>query len=193
MDLTLHRILADRWLFLATYSLSLSEGTVEELLTHALDNPRQERFEEGTLRDDIRHRAKVAASVDLPAGVQLGFAFSYLSGRPVDRLFWNSFAADFVDRRASPGYDPVVLSDPDDDIETRLPDQTTVDARLTWRLGPITGQDIWLMVDAFNLLNARPPRAVEERNLPAASARPWGSPTAWQDPFRMRLALRYRF
>jgi hypothetical protein len=193
MDLALHRILADHWQILATYTLSLSRGTAEEMLTRAFDNPRQRFFEEGALTEDIRHRARISASVDLPGGFQVGGTFSHLTGRPADRFFWNSLAADFVDRRAPRGMDPVNLADPDDDVAIRLPDQTSVDARLTWRLRSITGQDLWLVADLFNLLNARTALEIEERNLPAVSAQPWGTPTRVQEPFRVRLGLRYLF
>lgn len=192
LELKFDKRLSDNWALLATYTLSRLEGTNDSLLTYALDNPRQAPYEHGFLEDDIRHNARVSASYELPLGIIIGATAIYRSGRPYNHYYLNQFYGDYLDRRARRGYDPGAdLADPSDDKELRLPDQMFVNARFLWDLRQLTGQEIQLLADVFNLLNARPTTSVEERHI--NEGRDFGKPLTRASPLSAQLALRYRF
>lgn len=192
LELKFDKRLADNWALLATYTLARLEGTNDSLLTYALDNPRQAPYEFGFLPDDIRHNARISASYELPLGIIIGATGIYLSGRPYNHYYLNSFYGDYLDRRARRGYDPGAdLLDPSDDKELRLPDQVRVNARLLWNLHELTGQEIQLIADVFNVFNARPTTSVEERHINDGAD--FGKPLTRGNPLSAQLALRYRF
>lgn len=192
LELKFDKRLADKWALLATYTLARLEGTNDSLITYALDNPRQAPFEYGFLEDDIRHNARISASYELPLGIIVGATAVYLSGRPYNHYYLNSFYGDYLDRRARRGYDPGADPlDPSDDKELRLPDQMYVNARALWNLQQLTGQEIQLIADVFNVFNARPTTAVEERHI--NEGRDFGKPLTRANPLSAQLALRYRF
>lgn len=193
VDFIYEKRLADNWQALVTYTLSKTEGTVESLVTYSFDNPRQRQYEYGYLADDVRHKARVTLSYDLPYGFQVGGTAIYQSGRPESKFFLNDFYGDFLDRRAARGFDPKDLADPTDDVEVRLPDQFFVNTRLAWRLKELTTQDIWLVADVVNVLNSRPTTAIETRDLPAGSPTTFGQALSKGNPTNVTLALRYMF
>jgi Carboxypeptidase regulatory-like domain/TonB dependent receptor/TonB-dependent Receptor Plug Domain len=193
VDIAFEKRLSDAWQFDAWYTLSRLEGTNEDRITYAMDNPKQRPYEYGYLADDVRHKARATLSYDLPFGFQVGGTAIYQSGRPYSKIFFNDFYQDYYDRRAPRGYDPKDLDDPDDDSELRLPSYFRLDARVAWRLKELTTQDIWLIADVRNLLNNRPTTGVENRNLPAGSPTAFGQPTSRDSPTQVELALRYMF
>jgi hypothetical protein len=152
----------------------------------------QRPFEFGFLENDVRHNARVSASYELPLGLSVGGTAVYLSGRPYNHYYLNNYYGDYYDRRARRGFDPGEdLDDPSDDKELRLPDQFFVNARVMWRLEELTGQDIQLMADVFNVLNARPTTSVEQRHVNDGAG--FGRPLTRANPLSAQLALRYRF
>jgi hypothetical protein len=193
VDFVLDKRLADDWQALVTYTLSRLEGTNESFVTTAFDNPTQRPYEYGFLADDIRHKLRTTLSYDLPYGLQVGATASYDSGRPLTKLFLNQFYGDYTDKRAPSGFDPKDVDDPDDDVPFRSPDTFVVDARVAWRLRDLTTQDIWLLVDVFNLLNTRPPVDLEVRDLPAGAATQFGDVLGRGGPLNAQFALRYLF
>ena len=188
VDVVFEKRLSDNWQALATYTLSTLNGTAEDYITYTFDNSTQREFEYGALADDVRHKLRTTLSYDLPYGFQIGGTASYQSGRPLTKTFLNNFYGDFLDKRAPSGFDPKDVDNPDDDVEFRTPDTVFVDARVAWRLKELTTQDIWLMVDIFNLFNARPPTAFETRNLAN-----FGQPLGRGAPLNAQVALRYAF
>lgn len=190
LDLALEKRLSDNWSLLATYTLSRLEGTVEDAPGYALDNPRQAPFEFGFLKNDVRHNAKLHLTYELPYGLVAGASAMYLSGRPYDKLYYNAVYDDYTDRRARRGYAPKEVSGTDDEVELRLPDQLTVNARLAWRLLELTDQDIWIVGELRNVLNQRPAQTLEERDLGSGA---FGATTSRSEPMGATLGLRYRF
>jgi hypothetical protein len=192
LQLTLDKRLADRWALFATYTLARLEGTVDGLLTYTFHNPRQAPFERGALDDDVRHTARVSGSYELPLGVIVGGTALYQSGRPYNRYSLNRFYGEYTDRAAPRGFD--VASDeaaPGEYRALRLPDQLLLSLRLLWGLEQLTGQNIELVADVFNLLNARPVTSVEQRDLGDGAS--FGKPLTRGAPLRVQLGLRYRF
>lgn len=193
LDLSLERAPVDGWSAQVSYTLSQLTGTVEDLVSYSLDNPRQRAFENGYLLNDVRHRAIAMLSYDLPLGFQVGAVMEYQSGRPFSKLFLNNFYGDFLDRRAARGFDPKDLNDPTDDVELRLPDTFSMDLRASWALKELTGQNIVLLADIFNVFNTRPVTSFESRDLPAGSPTQFGDPLTRGGPLNAQLALRYQF
>jgi hypothetical protein len=193
VDFILDKRLANDWQAYVTYTLSRLEGTNENLVTYAFDNPTQRPYEYGFLADDVRHKLRATLSYDLPYGLQVGGTATYFSGRPLTKFFLNSFYGDYYDKRAPSGYDPKDVANPDDDVEFRTPDIFFIDARVAWRLKELTTQDIWLIADVFNLLNTRPPNDFELRDLPAGDGPQFGDVLGRAGPMNAQVAVRYMF
>ncbi|MFZ9887767.1 MAG: hypothetical protein ACO3JL_09715, partial [Myxococcota bacterium] len=190
LEAKLQRDLVDGWSLLATYTLARLEGSLDEVFDSSLDNPTQRPFEYGYLADDVRHVGRLSGTYELPLGISLGATGSYQTGRPYDRFYWNPVVEGYVDRRAPRGFDAgASLDGSEADRELRLPDQFSLDARGLWDLASLTSQKIELMVDVFNVLNARPVTRVEQRNLEGR----FGEPLSTAGPFTAQLGLRYRF
>jgi hypothetical protein len=188
MDVIFEKRLSDNFQALFTYTLARDEGTTESLVTTTFDNPRQAPFEYGFNADDIRHRASLTMSYDLPLGFVVGGTAEYASGRPYSKLFKNNFYGGFSDFRAKKGFDPKDLENPNDDVELRLPDAFQVNTRLAWRLKELTTQDIWLIADVTNVFNTRPTTSIENRDLPE-----FGKALTRGSPMSVTLAARYMF
>jgi hypothetical protein len=193
MDIALDKRLSDNWQLYATYTLSLLEGTNDRTFSGSLDNPRNAPYEFGFMDDDVRHRARLTLTYDLPFGVQVGGTTIYNSGRPYSKLHLNEFYGDYSDYRARRGYDPKDLDDPTDDVELRLPDVFQTNVRVAWRLKELTTQDIWLIADVFNVFNARPVNDIEDRDLPAGSPTQFGQALSRRDPLSVQLGIRYTY
>lgn len=190
LEAKLERRLADGWAMFATYTLARLQGSLEGFLDASLDQPTQRPFQYGFLADDVRHTGRVSATYELPLGLCIGATGSYQTGRPYERLYFNPVAGAYVDRRAPRGFDPGAdLEGTEDDRELRLPDQFSLHARALWNLRSLTEQNIDLIMDVFNVLNARPVTRVEQRNLDSG----FGEPLAVAQPLAAQLGLRYRF
>jgi hypothetical protein len=193
VDFIFDKRLADNWESYVTYTLARLQGTNENLVTYAFDNPTQRPFEYGYLADDVRHQLKGTLTYDLPYGFQIGGTAQYFSGRPLTKFFFNNFYGDYLDKRAPSGFDPKDVDNPDDDVEFRTPDVFRLDARFAWRLRELTNQDIWLIADVFNLFNTRPPVDFEVRDLPPGGATQFGDVLGRGSPLQAQVALRYMF
>jgi hypothetical protein len=192
LQLTFDKRLADKWALFATYTLARLEGTVDGLLTYTFNNPRQAPYEQGSLDDDVRHTARVSGSYELPLGVIVGGTALYQSGRPYNRYSLNRFYGEYTDRAAPRGFDAAPdEAAPGEYRALRLPDQFLLSVRLLWGLEQLTGQNIELIADVFNLLNARPVTSVEQRDLGNGAS--FGQPLTRGTPLRVQLGLRYRF
>lgn len=193
VDFVFEKRLSDNWQGLITYTLSKLEGTSERYVSYTFDNPTQRPFEYGYLEDDVRHRLQATLSYDLPLGFQVGGTGVFQSGRPLTKLFLNNFYGDFLDKRAPAGFDPKDVANPDDDVEFRTPDVFFLDARAAWTLKELTTQDIWLILDVFNVLNSRPPSDFETRDLPDSADTKFGDPQGRGEPLNAQVAIRYQF
>jgi hypothetical protein len=192
LELKFDKRLSDNWSMLATYTLSRTEATLENLVTYSLDNPRQAPYEYGLQQDDVTHNLRVSATYDFPLGFSVGGTAIYASGRPYSRLYLNDYYGSYYDRRAPRGCDPdEPWTSVADCKQLRLPDSFVVNARVMWKLKELTGQDIWLIADIFNLLNSRPVTAVETRNVNDGAD--FGKPLTRARGTSAQLALRYLF
>ncbi|MFO0746426.1 MAG: TonB-dependent receptor [Myxococcota bacterium] len=190
LQIGLNRRLDDHWSFNGNYTLAFYKGQSPELLTRAFDNPRQNVYEEGYLPDDHRHTVKAQLTYAFDWGLTVGLSGVYETGGPYSKYFFNDYDGDYTNRRSPRGTDPGDdLNDPKDDRENRLPDLLTIDVRASWSLKPLTGIDIEVIAEVFNLLNASSVTAVETSSTEEGN---YGQPTDRQRPFQAALGLRYR-
>lgn len=190
VEVALNKRFSQNWEMMASYTWSWTEGTEPGIITVAFDRPRQREYEFGFLPQDARHVVKIYSSYRLPYGFILGGRLRYMSGGPYNRYYFNSFYSDYEDRRAPRGYD---VTEDGRLVELRYPDTFTLNTRLTWQLQELTGQKLDLILEVFNLLNARTPVAYETRNLPDGGATQFGDELSKLNPLNVQVGLRYRY
>jgi hypothetical protein len=188
------------WQLMASYTWSRNEGTVGEgYATLFLDNPRQSIFYDGIQPDDRTHVVRVSGWYSWRKILTIGGNLWVATGTPYDRLYYNKYYRDYLDRRAPRGYDPRDLSTPADDVELRTPARVALDLKLTWRLNHLTkrligeSHNLELIGEMFNAFNLHTPVTYESRNLNPGAATQWGSIIDRQAPLRVRFGLRYRY
>jgi len=194
LELTLTKRFQDNWEVMASYTFSWTEGTFPGYSTfqqtEAFDNPRQDQYQFGFLPYDIRHFVKIDGSYRLPYGFSLGGSFHWRTGEPYSRLYYNTHGQYYVDYRAPRGYDRT----PDGElVELRYPNQLDLDMRLVWQLKELTGQNLDLIGEVYNMLNLRTVNYIEERNLPATSDIQFGDALSKRDPLHVQVGIRYRY
>lgn len=143
----------------------------------------------GYLRDDRRHDLRGSATWMVNGWLSLGSTFSFSSGTPYTKLFYNSVTGRFEDQRArfatDPGANP---NDPADDRETRLPDIFRVNLKVVLNARPLIGQNLEAYIDFLNILNTRTVTGVTVEEGPNYKA-----PRSLTAPMLVRLGARYKF
>ncbi|MBN2359355.1 MAG: TonB-dependent receptor [Deltaproteobacteria bacterium] len=198
VEVALNKRFSDNWEMMASYTWSWTEGTNPTgcyggscwSATAAFDNPRQAPYEFGFLGQDVRHFLKIYASYRLPYGFIAGADVSYQSGFPYSRWYMNDYYGGYYDLRAPRGYQ---LEDDGTYTELRMPDYFNTNLRVIWQLKELTGQNLDLIADVFNVFNARTPIAYETRNLPDGGATEFGDVLAKRSPLTAQFAIRYRY
>lgn len=198
VELALNKRFSDNWEMMASYTWSWTEGSNPTgcsggscwTATAAFDNPRQAPYEFGFLDQDVRHFLKIFASYRLPYGFVIGADVSYQTGGPYAKYFNNTYYGGYSDLRAPRGY---LLNEDGTYTELRMPDYFNTNLRATWQLKELTGQNLDLIADVFNVFNARTPIAYETRNLPAGGTVNFGDVLAKRSPLSAQFAIRYRY
>ncbi len=189
------------WDLLASYTLSLNNGTVDDYYSSLLVNPRFTQFAEGPVSDDRRHALKGSLSYRTAFGLDLGLRFQYLSGTPLwasypnpnttetSRVTRSPRGTGFADSQNVPN-----LNDASTWSELRNPSQMIVDVQARYNLGQLfkfkeTRIDIAaLIVNAFNSTEA----FSLSDTYSAGTANRFGTATGRQAPFQAQLVLRVR-
>jgi len=98
-DLGFEKVWSDRWELQATYSYTISRGTVQTSPSSFLSVPQQvEYFLNGYLGSDIRHDISAGFAWDIPNDpwtTRLGGVFYMESGYPLTRFYSNGNYADY--------------------------------------------------------------------------------------------------
>jgi hypothetical protein len=184
------------WDVWAAYTLSWLYGPGAEQLGQvggsepgfsAFYNPRQTMFYDGFLPEDHRHNLKVRASYTWK-GLTVGALFTYLSGAPLSKAFFNAYDGGYTNRRAPQGNDPTAPNDYKSWAEFRQPDQISVDARAQYDFHHLIKAHVILLADFFNLFNIQEATALD--NTDTAT---FASVQNRQKPFRFQLGLRYLY
>jgi hypothetical protein len=174
----------------ATYTWSDLRGTVFNSNNNPWgDIPARDLFLDGLLPDDHKHEVKLILSYQATPWLSFGNRTTFMSGMPYDRLFrsdvTNAFDSYRAPRAINPGNN---LNDPSDDRELRLPDQMEINFQGRVNLMPLIGQRLDLYVDVLNALAIRTATAVGVND-----GQDFAVERSWQEPFRIRLGMNYRF
>lgn len=204
VELSVRGRFADTGAILASYTYSRVRGTsdldevtdADNVVPYVAANPRQRQYLYGPLKGDRPHVAKLSLSYrfpDTPASV--GTTFSYASGTPYSRLYYNAYLNGYFDRRAPRGIDPGDLNDPDDDRPLRTEPLIVWNFMVSYDLSTWTGIDqLSLQLQIDNLLLREAAIKVDERNLqPTADGSGFGAALVRQQPFRTHLGLQFRY
>ena len=190
LQLSVIKELDQNWAFNGSYTLAFYRGDSDELLTRSFDNPRQNVYERGYLADDHRHTVKGQFYYLFDWGLSIGVTGQYVTGGPYSSLYLNDYDGDYTNRRAPRGKNTGEdLNDPSDDRQNRLPDLLTFNLRASFNFKPLTGVDIEVIGEIFNLLNAGAVTSVDNRVTEEGG---FGDTLNYQTPFSANLGLRYR-
>jgi Carboxypeptidase regulatory-like domain/TonB dependent receptor-like, beta-barrel/TonB-dependent Receptor Plug Domain len=195
VDFTIESRPTDNWDLYFAYTLSWLYGSAGEQFSGQVNgtngpffNPRQTHLWDGFLPEDVRHILKLRVSYNWK-GLNAGFFFTYQTGAPVSREYFQFTDGNYVNLRGPTGTDPGGNpNNPRGFAELRLPDLMQLDLRASYDFHALIRQHIVLIVDFFNLFNLRATNGIENRDLPT-----FGQVTSRQQPFRFQLALRYMY
>ena len=172
------------WDYLASYTVSWNYGYATRV-----DNPRQKKFSDGYLAQDLRHYIRAGGSYVAFNKLILGAYMQYQSGTPLTKGFYNAQDNDFAMRRSPGGTDTTTPNDIAGVSEFRLPDFFRLDLRFVYNVLPNRFRNkLNLVVDIFNVMNLRVATAVSATDL----AR-FGQVNGRQSPFRAQLALNWTY
>lgn len=190
LQLSVIKELDSNWAFNGSYTLAFYRGDSDELLTRSYDNPRQNVYERGYLADDHRHTLKGQFYYVFDFGLSVGVTGQYTTGGPYSSLYLNDYDGDYTNRRAPRGKNTGDdINDPSDDRQNRLPDLLTFNLRASFNFKPLTGVDIEVIGEIFNLLNAGAVTSVDNR---VTEENGFGDTLNYQTPFSANIGLRYR-
>jgi hypothetical protein len=167
-----------RWHVYGNWTISRARGNVEYTQHLGSDfDLFDDHFvnRQGNLSYDRTHRVKVQGWVEIPKRWEIGYNFFYGSGLPYDRYeFGQVYGVRYLEARGS----------------RRLPSTMTVDTevRKTFALGKEDNYRLSLLGAITNLLHANHETAVNE--VDGAS---FGEPTAYQEPRKYEVGLRFEF
>ncbi len=183
------------WDFAGAYTLSWTYGPGTSVLGQnnprsQFDNPRQAKFYDGFLPEDLRHQIKARASYSF-RGLTVGAFYSYLSGAPLTKTFFNATTASYINYRSPLGTEPGAGNDITQVSEFRLPDRSVLDMRVSYNILPqMFRSRLILIADIFNVFNSRLPTDIVSADLASGT---FGQVAARQAPFRAQLAINYRY
>jgi hypothetical protein len=172
----------------SSYTLSRLDGTVLDGFSNYYGTiPGQDKYLNGPLDDDHRHEVKLIAYWQIKPWLSSGIRYTYFSGTPRKRLFFNSVTGTYSLYRAPPGTDPGNdLNNPADDLSIRLPDQQDLNVQVRMELLPFIGHDLSFYVHVLNVLALRTPLTIG-----SADGRDFGVVLTRMPPFRIRVGLEY--
>jgi hypothetical protein len=153
------------------------------------ENPGKYVFLYGDLPDDARHVVKISSTYQVLSWLSGGISYTYQSGTPYNRRYFNDVTGAFDHARARAGIGPGSnVNDPGDDRPLRLPDRMRLNLQLRANLKPLIGHNFEPYVDMLNILALRTTTSVQQNDGPL-----FGSPSGRQGPLVMRLGFRYKY
>jgi hypothetical protein len=174
----------------AAYTWSRLDGTVLEGLGNRFgDIPPRDVFLDGPLADDHRHEVKLNASFQASRWMGVSLRYSFYSGLPYNRIFYNTELGSFQDLRARTGINPGSnINDPSDDRELRMPDYQSLNAQIAFNWAPLIGHRLETFIDVLNVFALRTTNSVGEND-----GTTFGVISGREEPLRIRLGARYRY
>src|SRR6185436_6897604 len=125
-------------------------------------------FLNGYLDDDHRHEVKVVADWVIQPWLSAGVRYTYYSGLPRKRLFFNNTTGSYN-----------IL---------RTPDQQDFNVQVRLQLLPFIGHDVSFIVQVLNVLALRTPLTFNNNDGAA-----YGTVLTRMEPFRIRVGIDYAF
>ncbi len=174
-----------------SYTLAKLEGSVLDGFQNAYGAiPAQDRlFLNGVLDDDHRHEIKLVADWSIQPWLSAGVRYTYYSGLPRKRLFFNNVTNSYNLFRAPNGIDPGLdRNSSHDDFTIRTPDQQDFNVQVRMQLLPFIGHDVSLFVHVLNVLALRTPLTFGTND-----GQNYGTVLTRMDPFRIRVGIDYAF
>jgi hypothetical protein len=174
-----------RWEYHVSHTLSWT--TFEALSS----NPRQQRFSQGWSTADIRHYLRIFGAYYLTRALNVGASFQYRTqgGDTETKAFYNQEDNARTNQRSPSGTTTAVPNSPGGVAEFRPPALTQIDLRLAYNVLPASTQNnLYIILDVFNVLNTRTPVAVQASDLAT-----FGQVTARQGPLRGQLAISWTY
>jgi hypothetical protein len=182
LELSLNKKFANKWMLLASYTLSETKGTVSSSFTGYLDSPGDTINRDGYLSVDRTHNVKVAASYILPFGFNVGFRYQLLSGLPYTKSLMNPFYGYYGVYET-----PLGEEDPVTGKKRRYPTLHSVDLRIEKTFNILKGQ-FAVYADIFNLFNTNTATSYYTFDNPQ-----YEQISKRTSPIALRLNLRYSF
>jgi hypothetical protein len=171
-----------------SYTLSRLDGTVLDGFQNFYGTiPSQDRILNGPLDDDHRHEIKLVMYWQIKPWLSTGVRYTYYSGLPRKRLFFNNVTGTYNLYRALPGIDPGVdRNNPLDDFPIRTPDQQDLNVEVRVQLLPVIGHDVSFFAHVLNTFALRTPLT-----FGTADGRDYGVVLTRMEPFRIRVGVEY--
>jgi hypothetical protein len=174
---------------IVAYTLSSYEGAVDASFASSfLDNPPQAPYYYGPLPGDNRHDIRAQFTYELTPWLSLGANYLYVTGEPYNRIFFDPVYGSYSRFQAHRGFDSRGNTNPDDDLELRMPDISLLGVQARASLERFLKVKVEAWADLLNILALRTPTAYIQQDGPN-----FGRVAARQSPTRLRLGLRYRF
>lgn len=185
----------------AAYTLSFTNGTVDDYFSGYLSNPRQTQYYEGFTSDDRRHTLKGTATYRSPLGLDIGFRLQYRTGNPLwenlinpadasQRLYRSPRGTGFALNATTLQPD---LNDPSSWVALRNPDQFIIDIQARYNLGKAFGLEkerLELIGLIVNALNTTETQSITDQYASRNSR--FGLTSFRQNPLQGELILRVR-
>jgi len=187
------------WDILASYTLSLTTGTVDDYFDGYLNNPRQSLFFSGpSPLSDNRHQFKGAIAYKFNFGLDVGLRWQYRTGNPIWESFLNPFDNTQTLRRSPRGTgfnfqgSTADFNNPDQLAELRNPDFFQVDGQARYDLGSLLRmrEKLELTMLVINVFNSTAPLTYNEQWL-ATGTNTFGSVRTRIFPTQVELLLRF--
>ncbi len=181
---------SNNWQMDGSYTYSRAEGAPDTFISAYLDNPRQDKYWWSWLGYDIRHRLKLNGSYHLPWGVEIGASCWWSTGAPYTKSVTNKYWGGYNNLDYLRGYS---RERPNDPYWYRLPDMVGLDFKAVWDLKELTGQQIDIIAEMFNVLHLRDKTGIVTSDYPEGAPNQFGDYTGHRTGFSARLGLRYRY
>ena len=174
----------------SSYTWSRLQGNVPGEENNEFGNiPPRDIFLWGNLPNDRRHELRASVAYQATTWLSAGILYTYYSGSPYSRRFYNPVTGGYDNYRARVGINPGNnINDPSDDRELRLPDQQRFNLQVRANLEPFIGQRLEVYGDVLNALALRTTTGVYTDDGPF-----FGQANDRADTLRIRLGLRFRY
>ncbi|MBW2701119.1 MAG: TonB-dependent receptor [Deltaproteobacteria bacterium] len=190
LEFVFRKAFSDNWQMSGSYTYSRSEGAPNDYISSYMDNPRQNEYWWSYLSYDRRHALKVDGSYHFPYGIEVGVGVRWYTGYPYTKITYNTFWGGYADYDWYRGYDK---DHPDNPYWNRLPDIFRLNLRVVWDLKELSGHNIDLITEIFNVLHLRDKTGLVTSDYPDGSTLQYGEFTQNTSGFSAALGVRYRY